>query len=124
VVYQLVDEHGKVVYIGMAATPSHAMDRLAFHSRDKAGKFKGMQIIASGLNHHEARTLEGYEIRRRHEQVPGHWKTSVEDGLDQAGLLNKNRGRDADRWVKDDDGNYVIPDTVDPTESLLPTSHL
>jgi RHS repeat-associated protein len=95
-VYQLKNDKGEVVYYGITNDPQ---GRANEHKRD--GKdFSHMEVIASDLNHDQARSLEGALIRERLRERVDDFDAndSVEKKLEKAGLLNKNRGRDQDRW--------------------------
>lgn len=96
-VYQLLDKDGKVIYYGI--TERTALDRGNEHI-DSGKKFAKMQVIAEGLTHDQARSLEGALIRQRLAQRAGDYDEfdSIEEQLRKSGLLNKNRGRDIDRW--------------------------
>jgi len=64
-----------------------------------------MEVISGPVDHGTARTLEGKLIRQRLDQarldgvIDG--TEHIEVQLARAGLLNKNRGREKDRWVDD-----------------------
>ncbi|WP_415940522.1 RHS repeat-associated core domain-containing protein [Phocaeicola coprocola] len=101
-VYQLLNEQDEVVYYGI--TSRTAEKRFAEHlaNLEKRGKIARIEILAENLTHDEARSIEGALIRRRitqrltNEQIR---KLSVEEQLKEAGLINKNRGRDPNRWI-------------------------
>ena len=98
-VYQLIDKSGNVVYYGI--TSRETVTRLAEHIY--SGKeISYMDILAENLTHDEARSIEGALIRRRVAQRLSSNQIrdlSVEEQLRAAGLLNKNRGRDPNRWT-------------------------
>jgi RHS repeat-associated protein len=97
-VYQLVKD-GKVVYYGI--TSRDAVERMAEHARIK--DFDSMEILAEGLSHDQARSIEGALIRQRMaENVDKFSATdSIEKQLEKSGLLNKNRGRTKEGWTSD-----------------------
>ena len=75
-------------------------------------------MISGPLSHDMARTIEAVLIRSR--LNAGIAKGIVDDTdlvleqLRQAGLLNKNRGRDPDRWLKNlDYKKYMIEDGLE-----------
>ncbi|MHC5309161.1 hypothetical protein ACYSNM_03625 [Myroides sp. LJL116] len=91
-VYQLLDKNGNVVYYGI--TSRTALDRLSEHERVKV--FAHMETLAEGLNHDQARSMEGASIRNRiNERLTSDQmkSLSIEDQLAKAGLLNVNRCR-------------------------------
>ena len=98
----LLNEQDEVVYYGI--TSRTAEKRFAEHlaNLEKRGKIARIEILAENLTHDEARSIEGALIRRRitqrltNEQIR---KLSVEEQLKEAGLINKNRGRDPNRWI-------------------------
>ncbi|MCB2377401.1 DUF6531 domain-containing protein [Hymenobacter sp. BT635] len=95
-VYQLVKD-GKVVYYGI--TERTALERANEHVL--AGKdFSHMEVLAEDLTHDQARSLEGGLIRKRlAERIDDYdIDDSIETKLQKSGLLNKNRGREIDRW--------------------------
>lgn len=96
-VYQLLDKDGNVIYYGI--TERTALERGNEHI-DNGKKFAKMEVLAEGLTHDQARSLEGALIRQRlAERVDDYSEfDSIEDQLRKSGLLNKNRGRDIDRW--------------------------
>ena len=99
-VYQLLDKDGNVIYYGI--TERTALERGNEHI-DNGKKFAKMEVIAEGLTHDQARSLEGALIRQRLDERVGDYSAfdSVEDQLRKSGLLNKNRGRVEERWIKD-----------------------
>ena len=99
IVYQLIRDN-KVVYYGI--TSRDALTRMAEHSQ--GGKiFSNMEILADGLTHDQARSIEGALIRQRLAERAGDWSDfdSIEDRLKKSGLDNKNRGRVKERWTSD-----------------------
>ena len=62
-----------------------------------------MEVLAEGLSHDQARSIEGALIRKRlRENVNNFSATdSIEKQLEKSGLLNKNRGRVKERWTSD-----------------------
>lgn len=62
-----------------------------------------MEVLAEGLTHDQARSIEGALIRKRMaENIDKFSATdSVEQQLSKSGLLNKNRGRTKERWTSD-----------------------
>ena len=122
-VYQLIKD-GKVVYIGI--TEQTATARGNQHIRGDAARgidpkdFDSMQVIAKGLNHDQARSLEGALIRERLRERKGDYSAfdSVEDRLKKSGLLNKNRGRVEERWIKDPLTNVKRLDTPEDVDGL------
>jgi hypothetical protein len=108
-VYVHLDEVGEVNYIGITndlnrRAGSHRLDP------DKTGVSMG--AITGKLTHDQARTLEGMLIRQRLSEAQAKGLISgfepIAEQLGKAGLLNKNRGRDASRWLEN----------VDPTDFL------
>lgn len=100
-VYQLVNDADEVVYYGI--TSREAQDRLAEHLADplKKGKFVRMEILAEGLTHDQARSIEGALIRSRlAENIDKFLATdSIKEQLNKSKLFNKNRGRVKERWT-------------------------
>ena len=96
-VYRLVDDGGKTIYYGITGRDEYT--RQLEHINN--GKlFAKMEVIAKGLSHDEARSLEGALIRSR---IPSNLQDlSVEKQLEGAGLINKNRGRVPSRWISKD----------------------
>ena len=101
-VYQLLNDKGEVVYYGI--TSRAAEERLAEHLADPTKKGLNMEVLAEGLTHDQARSMEGALIRKRMDErlsAIDKAKLSIEDQLKKAGLINKNRGRVAERWTVD-----------------------
>lgn len=103
-VYQLLNDKGEVVYYGI--TSRTAEERLTEHlaNPEKIGKVANMEVLAEGLSHDQARSIEGALIRKRMDErlsAIDKAKLSIEDQLKKAGLINKNRGRVAERWTVD-----------------------
>ena len=102
-VYQLLNDKGEVVYYGI--TSRTAEERLAEHlaNPEKIGKVANMEVLAEGLSHDQARSIEGALIRKRMaENVDKFSATdSIDKQLEKSGLLNKNRGRVKERWTSD-----------------------
>lgn len=95
IVYQLLNNKGEVIYYGI--TDRAALTRGQEHINN--GKvFSKMQVLAEGLNHDQARTMEAQLIRKRlRDRIDDYNMTdSIEDKLSKSGLINKNRGRDID----------------------------
>lgn len=100
IVYQLV-RNGEVVYYGI--TNRSALERMAEHGKTKA--FDSIEILAEGLTHHQARSIEGALIRNRMDErlsIVDRVNLSIEEQLMMSGLDNKNRGRISERWKKAD----------------------
>ncbi|NNF00940.1 MAG: hypothetical protein HKN25_18130 [Pyrinomonadaceae bacterium] len=117
IVYQLLDSKGNVIYYGI--TERTALTRGNEHI-DSGKRFAKMQVIASGLTHDQARSLEAALIRQRLAQKRGSYSPfdSVEDQLKKSGLLNKNRGRTPDRWVDKPLKKVKRLDTPEDVEGL------
>ncbi len=121
-VYQLLDTKGNVIYYGITEQTAAARGNQHIRgdaNRDIAPKdFDKMQVIAKGLSHDDARSLEGALIRQRLAEKSGKYSPldSVETQLSKSGLLNKNRGRDKERWVKDPLANVKRLDTPEDVE--------
>ena len=103
-VYQLLDSKGNVVYYGI--TSRTASERLSEHLSDpfKQGKFTKMEVLAEGLSHDQARSIEGALIRKRMDErltLKDRRNLSIEEQLKKSDLLNKNRGRVKERWTSD-----------------------
>ncbi|MEN7551956.1 RHS repeat-associated core domain-containing protein [Rapidithrix thailandica] len=100
-VYQLLNKDGDVVYYGI--TERSALERFREHlaNPDKKGKIETMEVLAENLTHDEARSIDGGLIRKRLKQRIADYSStdSIEEQLESAGLLNKNRGRVKDRWT-------------------------
>lgn len=113
IVYQLLDKEGNVIYYGI--TERTALERGNEHI-DSGKKFAKMEIIAEGLTHDQARSLEGALIRQRLLERRGKYKATdtIEEQLRKSGLLNKNRGRIEDRWL--DDPLKKVPRLDEPEE--------
>ena len=93
-VYRLLDSSGKTIYYGI--TERLPSVRGAEHI-DSGKIFSKMEVLAEGLTHDQARTIEGALIRNK--ISPSDIGESVETQLKNAGLLNKNRGRVTSRWI-------------------------
>ena len=95
-VYRLLDSNGNTIYYGITDRSPSA--RGNEHIND--GKvFSKMEVLAEGLSHDEARTIEGALIRNRIN--PADLGKPVEVQLKNSGLINKNRGRVETRWISD-----------------------
>ncbi|SFF06486.1 RHS repeat-associated core domain-containing protein [Chitinophaga sp. CF118] len=96
-VYQLIDKDGNTVYYGI--TDRTPLERANEHVRD-GKEFVHMEVLAEDLTHDQARSLEGGLIRQRlRERIDDYNPTdSIEEKLERSGLLNKNRGREIERW--------------------------
>ena len=95
-VYRLLDSNGNTIYYGITdrSPPARGNE----HIND--GKvFSKMEVLAEGLSHDEARTIEGVLIRNRIN--PADLGKPVEVQLKNSGLINKNRGRVETRWISD-----------------------
>ncbi len=100
IVYQLLDANGNVNYYGI--TSRDALVRMKEHAGN--GKvFSNMEILADGLSHDQARSIEGNLIRDRLKERSGNWSVvdSIEERLKKSGLQNKNRGRIKSNWTSD-----------------------
>lgn len=111
VVYRLLDQQGNTIYYGIT---NDAERRCAEH-RDSGKQFSKMEILAEGLTHDEARTIEGALIRSK--ISPADELLSVKEQLDNSPLINKNRGRVKDRWtnknpLKNWKNKFIKPKTV------------
>ena len=101
-VYQLVDKNGQVVYYGI--TNRTALIRANEHVASKT--FYKIQVIAENLSHDEARTIEGYLIRKHLAQNSGKYDATdyIKEKLEKSGLKNENRGRNPRAhktgWIK------------------------
>ncbi len=107
IVYQLIRDN-KVVYYGI--TSRTALERMVEHGKTKV--FDNMEILADGLTHDQARSMEGALIRQRLEErlsAIDRANLSVREQLEKAGLDNKNRGRIDDRWTVDGKTKSVNP---------------
>ena len=95
VVYALV-KNGQIVYYGITDDPQR---RLREHSRRKCNdpdfNFDEMQQLTSMAPHDHARNIEGALIRAAIGSATG---SNIENTLKNAGMLNKNRGREKNRW--------------------------
>ena len=102
-VYQLLNSDNEVVYYGI--TSRTADERWLEHlaNPEKNGKIAKMQVLAEGLNHDQARSIEGALIRKRlAEHIDDYSATdSIKDQLKKSNLLNKNRGRVKERWTSE-----------------------
>jgi hypothetical protein len=61
-----------------------------------------MEVLAEGLDHEQARSIEGALIRKRVDEkltLKDRMTLSIEVLLEKAELLNKNRGRVKERWT-------------------------
>ena len=111
VVYRLLDQQGNTIYYGIT---NDAERRCAEH-RDSGKQFSKMEILAEGLTHDEARTIEGALIRSK--ISPADELLSVKEQLDNSPLINKNRGRVKNRWtnknpLKNWKNKFIKPKTV------------
>ena len=97
-VYQLIRDN-KVVYYGI--TSRTALERMAEHGKTKV--FDNMEILADGLTHDQARSIEGALIRQRLKERADDWSDfdSIKARLDKSGLDNRNRGRIKERWTSE-----------------------
>jgi hypothetical protein len=72
-----------------------------------------MAPITEALTHDQARTIEAKLIRERLRAARANGDITglepVEVQLQKAGLHNKNRGRDPDRWLNIDIQQYLKP---------------
>ncbi len=98
IVYQLIRDN-KVVYYGI--TSRTALERMVEHGKTKV--FDNMEILADGLTHAQARSIEGALIRQRLKERADDWSDfdSIKDRLKKSGLDNKNRGRVKERWTSE-----------------------
>ena len=94
--YQLLEKNGVVKYYGITARdpvrrkPEHVRSGIL-----QPGE--RMQVIGKGLNHDQARTAEARLLRARIAEYYYSPYFSVRVQLEQAGLRNKNGGRDIDK---------------------------
>ena len=97
-VYQLIRDN-KVVYYGI--TSRTALERMAEHGKTKV--FDNMEILADGLTHDQARSIEGALIRQRLKERADDWSDfdSIKARLDKSGLDNRNRGRIKEHWTSE-----------------------
>ena len=97
-VYQLIRDN-KVVYYDI--TSRTALKRMAEHGKTKV--FDNMEILADGLTHDQARSIEGALIRQRLKERADDWSDfdSIKARLDKSGLDNRNRGRIKERWTSE-----------------------
>ena len=97
-VYQLIRDN-KVVYYDI--TSRTALERMAEHGKTKV--FDNMEILADGLTHDQARSIEGALIRQRLKERADDWSDfdSIKARLDKSGLDNRNRGRIKERWTSE-----------------------
>lgn len=96
-VYQLKKD-GKVIYYGITNNPKR---RAGEHANGKepntpAKDFDTMEVLTDKLSHNNARNLEAKLIRDRIDSEGVNKQQSVKGQLDEAGLLNRNRGRETD----------------------------
>lgn len=94
--YQLLEKAGVVKYYGITARDP--VRRKAEHVRSgilQPGE--RMQVIGKGLNHDQARTAEARLLRTGITEYYFSPYFSVRVQLEQAGLRNKNGGRDIDK---------------------------
>lgn len=95
-VYQLLGKDGVVKYYGITARDP--VIRKAEHVRSgilQPGE--RMPVIGKGLNQDQARTAEARLLRTRIAEYYYSPYFCVRIQLEQAGLRNKNRGRDIDK---------------------------
>ncbi len=94
-VYQL-KKGGKVVYYGITNDPKR---RVGEHATGKQPNtppkdFDTMEVLTDKLSHNDARNLEAKLIRDRIDSEGVNTDQSVKNQLNEAGLLNINRGRE------------------------------
>jgi predicted GIY-YIG superfamily endonuclease len=109
-VYVHRDNNGDVNYIGIT---DDLKRRAAEHRLDVSKTGETMHPMTDALTHGEARTIEAKLIRERLDEARANGeitgRESIEVQLQKAGLHNKNRGRDPDRWLKIDIQGYLKP---------------
>jgi hypothetical protein len=70
-----------------------------------------MKPLTDELSHDEVRTIEAKLIRKRLDEARAKGLIDgtepIEEQLKKAGLLNKNRGRDPDRWLNIDPADFI-----------------
>jgi hypothetical protein len=99
-VYAHLDENGNINYYGITEDLKR---RAGEHRLDPSKTGETMTPITDALSHDQARTIEGMLIRQRLDEarlkglITG--REPIEEQLQKAGLLNKNRGRDQSRWL-------------------------
>lgn len=98
--YQLLNDQGEVIYYGITERTAlvRGQEHINGTKTTDPKVFSRMEVLAEGLNHDQARTMEATLIRRRLAARSADWSAtdSIEDRLRKSGLLNKNRGRDID----------------------------
>jgi hypothetical protein len=108
-VYVHYDEAGKINYIGIT---EDLEVRAGQHRLDPSKTGETMKPITDALTHDQARTIEGMLIRQRLQEARSKGlitgREPIEEQLQKAGLLNKNRGRDVSRWIEDLDPDDFI----------------
>lgn len=82
-------------------TSRTALERMAEHGKTKV--FDNMEILADGLTHDQARSIEGALIRQRLKERADDWSDfdSIKARLDKSGLDNRNRGRIKEHWTSE-----------------------
>lgn len=128
VVYVHKDKEGNIVYIGITNDPKR---RAAEHRADASKTGETMHVVTGKLSHDDARTIEARMIRDRLQRaedagtITGREDVAVQ--LQNAGLQNKNRGRDPDNhstgWTDAEPSSYDDPATVgEPHDIKTPPS--
>ena len=123
-IYRLLDDQGEVVYYGIAKGMDNLIARLRFHNSEKV--FSSMQVIGRNLSHDAARTLEGALIRRAITRSGVDESLPIVRQLEEAGLINMNRGRLYERWLQRGGEAYIpwqrlneVPNHAIPINSTL-----
>jgi hypothetical protein len=108
VVYTHKTAEGDVNYIGIS---NDAKRRAGEHRLDPAKTGETMEVQTDPLTHGAARTIEAKLLRERLAQARAEGiidgTESIEEQLRKAGLKNKNRGRNPDRWEDIDPDDYI-----------------
>ena len=121
-VYQLLNDQGEVIYYGITERTAlvRGQEHINGTKTTDPKVFSKMEVLAEGLNHDQARTMEATLIRRRLAARSADWSAtdSIEDRLRKSGLLNKNRGRDIDVPGRKFTGDIPKLDTPRNVEGL------
>ena len=121
-VYQIVDKKGNVKYYGITERDPVIRGNEHIDSGNlKLKEGEKMQIIAKNVNHDQARTIEATKIREKLREKKVDVTKPILEQLDQAGLRNRNRGRDIDIKPFDPNtmgGEYSLLDEPEEVKGL------
>ncbi|KGN81817.1 hypothetical protein HW49_03780 [Porphyromonadaceae bacterium COT-184 OH4590] len=124
-VYQIVDSKGNVKYYGITErSPVFRGNEHIDGGNLDLKQGEKMQIIAKDVNHDQARTIEAIKIREKLRASNVDRTKSIAEQLKEAGLRNKNRGRDIEKRPFDPDkmgGEYSLLDKPEDVNGFKKT---